>query len=161
VILLERGQNVGRGQSAANKEGGGDSQLLTLHGRELVGVLEDTSEGSLLEGLLQVFVPRIHPRQLSCSLAYRIQDVPAQELVEHLDNLLDVGHLDGLLGGPNDGEGRLRGTVVQESTSGRQQSTYEEDLEEFLLILAVVELCDPGTSARSWRGEQNATNLVS
>lgn len=60
--------------------------------------------------------------------------------MEDVDNLLHVGGIDGLLCGSDDGEGGLGRAIVDESTAGSEQSTDEEDLEQLLLVLAVIEL---------------------
>lgn len=80
------------------------------------------------------------PLQSSSSSCDAAEDSPTHELVEDVDNHLDVRDLDGLLGGSNDGEGRLGRAVLEEASTRREESTDEEDLKKLLLILAVIEL---------------------
>lgn len=57
VVLDQSGENAGRGEAAGDKEGRRDGELLLVDGRELVDVLQDALESSLLERLLEVLVP--------------------------------------------------------------------------------------------------------
>lgn len=56
MILLERLEYGGRGESVSDEEGGGDGELFLIERSEFIGVLEDSSKGVLLEGFLQILV---------------------------------------------------------------------------------------------------------
>lgn len=63
---------------------------------------------------------------------------PPDKLVHHLDILLHVCHLHGLLRVEH-GEGRERGTVLDILATGLEEATDEEKLEERVCILEVLE----------------------
>ena len=67
-------------------------------------------------------------------------NAPSHELVEDVHNLLDVVGVDGLSSRANHREGALGGSIINETSTGSEQSADEEDLKELLLVLAVVEL---------------------
>lgn len=128
MILLERTEDGSAGETEIDEEGGGDGEDLLIEDGELVGVLEDSSKGVFLEGLLQVLVSAWIVREHVYGDAGRVR-VPSQELVEDVDNLFDFDLINGLLCGTEEREGRSGSSILSYATSRCEESTTEEDFE--------------------------------
>lgn len=145
MVLRQTLQATGAREALGHHDPNGGGDFVPLGVRPAVHVLQQVRQRGRLERFFEILVPDIgEGTSLATSSECRITGVeivtnsPPNEFVQNLDILLHVCHLHRLLG-VEKREGRERRAIVDILTTGLEEATDEEDLEQGVCILQILE----------------------